>query len=117
MLPNLHRLGAVASDIVLFNFGVWHNGEASVAGNASLLESYITSNRGQLPFLVWRETAPQHFATPLGEFSCSGCPEAEAPYECKVTFLSSLRTLSTMNLGYCTVNGLCEASPANQPHD
>ncbi len=87
ILPNLHRLGAAASDIALFNYGAWHNDESSMQGNASLLEAYLVDNLDRLPFLGWREVAPQHFDTPLGEYSCSGCPEATTPFVCKVRLL------------------------------
>ena len=84
MFPHLWRLGAVKSDIVLFNFGVWHNDLAGFEGNASLVEAYLQAHRRELPFLVWRDSAPQHFDTPTGEFGCAGCPAPKAPYQCKV---------------------------------
>ena len=84
MFPHLWRLGAVKSDIVLFNFGVWHNDLAGFEGNASLVEAYLQAHRRDLPFLVWRDSAPQHFDTPTGEFGCAGCPAPKAPYQCKV---------------------------------
>lgn len=93
-LPNLHRLGAVQSDVVLFNFGVWHNDLQSFQGNVSLVASFLRQHRHELPLLIWRETAPQHFDTPLGEFACDGCPEAQGPYKCKVSVLARVLRLA-----------------------
>ena len=65
--------------------GVWLNAmETLNNGAVPLVDHLRAANRSTLPFLVWRDTSPQHFDTPLGEFNCDGCPEAQWPIECKV---------------------------------
>ena len=84
IFPYLPALGARNSDIVVFNFGVWHNDVASFAGNVSAVQTYLRQHQSSMPYLIWREASPQHFDTPQGEFRCEGCVEPDYPFECKV---------------------------------
>ena len=84
IFPYLPDIGAKKSDIIMFNFGVWHNDMRSFVGNLSEVYQYLTERKDRMPYLIWREVGPQHFDTPLGEFACEGCPAPEYPFECKV---------------------------------
>ena len=84
IFPYLPDIGAKKSDIIMFNFGVWHNDMTSFVGNLSEVHQYLTERRDKMPYLIWRDVGPQHFDTPLGEFACDGCPAPQYPFECKV---------------------------------
>lgn len=84
IFPNLPHIGANISDIVVFNFGLWHNDLASFSGNASAVAQSLISHRASLPFLIWRESSPQHFDTPQGEYGCQTCQSPHFPYICRV---------------------------------
>lgn len=90
IFPYLPDIGAVSSDIVVFNFGVWHNDLSTFASNASAVAQYLIQRRASMPFLVWRESSPQHFDTPQGEFGCESCIPPAYPFQCKVLWPSLL---------------------------
>ncbi len=75
---------------MLFNFGAWHNDDATYASNVSSLVTYLLEHRAKLPYLIWRDTSPQHFNTPMGEFGCEGCSPPELPWKCQVASTPSL---------------------------
>lgn len=98
IFPYFSDIGAKQSDIVLFNFGIWHNDMKTFVGNMSEVFSYLRKHQAGMPFLIWREIAPQHFDTPFGEFACDGCPSAAYPFECKVRHLICSQGLSPSSI-------------------
>lgn len=58
----------------------------SYSSNVTAVVEYLRENRTGLPFLVWRDSSPMHFDTPLGEFRCDGCQLPVLPFQCKVIF-------------------------------
>eukprot|EP00884_Botryococcus_braunii_P017742 jgi/Botrbrau1/4651/Bobra.33_2s0022.1 len=83
VLPLLPSLGAKPSDIMLLNFGLHNNKVTEYEHQLSLFHKYFKRYKADMPFLIWRETSPQHFKTHTGEFTCSDCEPLEFPFICR----------------------------------
>lgn len=87
VLPNLQALGAKASDIMLLNFGLHTNNLSEYKYQLSLFHHYFKRYKADMPFVIWRETSPQHFKTRTGEFACPDCEVLQPPFMCVVCSL------------------------------
>lgn len=115
IFPYLPDIGAKKSDIIMFNFGIWHNDMKTFVGNLSEVYQYLTEFKERMPYLIWRDVGPQHFDTPLGEFACEGCPAPEYPFECKVRptalLIARVDTFMAMPHQRCWLKSLCNGVP------
>eukprot|EP00884_Botryococcus_braunii_P017743 jgi/Botrbrau1/4652/Bobra.33_2s0023.1 len=83
VLPLLPSLGAKPSDIMLLNFGLLSNNLTEYKNQLSLFDEYFQRYKADMPFLIWRETSPQHFKSSTGEYYCPDCDAVEEPYICR----------------------------------
>ena len=79
VLPNFGKFGGKMSDILVTNVGVWYSRPWSYEEDMAKFADYYSKHKYELPFLVWRDTAAQHFATPNGEFGA----RLAVPFVCK----------------------------------
>jgi hypothetical protein len=84
VFPLLPALGANPRDVMVVNFGLHSNSLDEYTQWLSLFKQYYKHHRKVMPFVIWRETSPQHFKTHTGEFMCPSCNILEAPFVCEV---------------------------------
>lgn len=87
VFPLLPQLGPLTSDIMLLNFGLHSNNVTEYQEWLEAFRDYYSAMASQLPFVVWRETSPQHFARHTGEATCPDCEPLPDFSECVVRTL------------------------------
>eukprot|EP00884_Botryococcus_braunii_P019887 jgi/Botrbrau1/6582/Bobra.0189s0009.1 len=83
VMPNLPGLGALHSDVMLVNFGLHHSDSGHYEDSLHLFSQYFQKHREQLPYMIWRETSPEHFQTYTGEQYCPDCEPPQKPFVCQ----------------------------------
>eukprot|EP00884_Botryococcus_braunii_P019889 jgi/Botrbrau1/6584/Bobra.0189s0011.1 len=83
VLPNLPGLGALHSDIMVVNFGLHHSDSAHYQHFLNLFGQHFSNHWAQLPYMIWRETSPEHFQTYTGEQDCPDCKPPKKPFVCQ----------------------------------
>eukprot|EP00873_Tetraselmis_striata_P025938 jgi/Tetstr1/446202/TSEL_033747.t1 len=64
-------LAGAPNDVHVFNVGMWHNSKGAMGHAVGAFAAFVRRARmagEQLPHLVWRESTPQHFAAPGGNY-------------------------------------------------
>ena len=82
-----------SKDTLVLNFGAHYIGSPAHSpvsnlrrGLAAFMRRWaaLGKARGDMPRLVWRDTAPQHFASPTGEYNQTAVPDGEPEhYPCQ----------------------------------
>lgn len=65
VLPALPKI-ASPNDTMVLNFGLHHHTVGDYIAALKHFAEYHRQHHTQLPFMVWMDTAPQHFDTPSG---------------------------------------------------
>ena len=79
VLPNFSKFTGKNSDVMVVNVGIWYSRPSHYQSDMAAFAEYYAANKYDLPFVIWRDNAAQHFATPSGEFGL----RLAVPYVCK----------------------------------
>ena len=79
VLPNFTKFTGKTSDLMVLNVGIWYSKPAHYEQDLAQFAEYYTAHKFDLPYIVWRDTAAQHFATPTGDFGL----RLSTPFVCK----------------------------------
>ena len=79
VLPNFSKFSGKTSDVIVVNVGIWYSVPSQYATDMALFADYYSVHKHELPFILWRDTAAQHFATATGEFGL----RLSIPFVCK----------------------------------
>lgn len=79
VLPNFRKFTGKPSDLIVVNVGIWYSIPSQYETDMAQFAEYYSAHKYELPFLIWRNTAAQHFATPTGEFGL----RLAIPFVCK----------------------------------
>ena len=79
VLPNFRKFTGKASDLMVVNVGIWYSRPSHYEQDMAAFAEYFTAHKYDLPFIVWRDNAAQHFATATGEFGL----RLAMPFVCK----------------------------------
>ena len=79
VLPNFSKFTGKSSDLMVINVGIWYSRPAHYQKDIAAFADYFAAHQYELPYIVWRDNAAQHFATPSGEFGL----RLTVPYVCK----------------------------------
>lgn len=69
---------------MIMNFGMHSNNHSEYQEWLAEFADYYRSHGSHMPYLIWRDSSPQHFSTPTGDFTCDGCDPLETPFKCQV---------------------------------
>lgn len=71
-LPYFYQgLTGKRNDIVVMNTGLWSNDVETYQARLNTFAEYYQRHQHELPFFVWRDSSPQFFHTPTGDFDKS----------------------------------------------
>ena len=79
VLPNFRKFTGKPSDVIVVNVGIWYSIPSQYETDMAHFAGYYSAHKYELPFMLWRDTAAQHFATPTGEFGL----RLAIPFVCK----------------------------------
>ena len=72
VLPYFYKgLTGKRTDIVMMNTGLWSNDLDTYTSRLSTFAQYYQLHKHELPYFVWRDSSPQFFHTPTGDFDRS----------------------------------------------
>ena len=63
---------------MVLNFAVWYNTPESYQLALHEFAGFYNAHRARLPYMIWRDSSPQHFDTTDGSFA-----GAQTPYKCQ----------------------------------
>ena len=72
VLPYFYKgLTGKRNDIVMMSTGMWSNDVDTYSSRLSTFAQYYKLHKQELPYFVWRDSSPQFFHTPTGDFGGS----------------------------------------------
>lgn len=118
VLPNFSKFTGKISDLMVVNVGIWYSRPAHYERDMAEFAEYYAAHKYDLPYVVWRDNAAQHFATPTGEFGL----RLAMPFVCKplnVTLQSDNTLLPQQNCDAAAADDIVQGGFRNRianPH-